>query len=297
MKIVDFIVNPIAGEGKPLITEQYLLQYFDKKDFSLTVKYSDYKGHAKILTEQSIEKEPDIIVACGGDGTINEVAACLVHTPIILGIIPIGSGNGLARNLRIPMNIEKAIDLIKNNCAVAIDVGKVNDRYFFSNTGIGFPAHTISNFESAKKRKLIGYLKAVAQSTFSYRSTTDCTIAFNGQQQINCPFLILISNTNIMGYNFSLTRKATLNDGYLDMVVIRKLNRLKRIYLGFLILFGVEHILREYSYHLIKKTTLEFENKNSQVFFQIDGELRPLTENKLQIDIFNKSLNVIGFTD
>ena len=113
MKTIHFIVNPIAGKGKAIISEQYLSKYFRKREFSIAVKYTEYKGHAKLLTEQSIVQKVDIIVACGGDGTINEIASCLVLTNIALGIIPIGSGNGLARNLKISTNIEKAIGIIK----------------------------------------------------------------------------------------------------------------------------------------------------------------------------------------
>lgn len=294
MKIVHFIVNPIAGKGKPIITDQYLSKYFEKKDFSVAVKYSEYKGHAKLLTEQSIKQKADIIVACGGDGTINEIASCLVHTNIPLGIVPIGSGNGLARNLKISTDIEKAINIIKINNTIAIDVGKINDNYFFSNTGIGFAANTILNFESSKNRRLLTYLTASVRSIWSYRNNTSYTIDINGKQETICPFLIFISNTNVMGYNFSMTRKAILNDGLLDMVVINKLNRLKMIYLAFLFLFGVEHTIREYSYHKIKNTTIAFENKNSETVFQIDGELKGVKKSKLQINVLNKSLNVLS---
>ena len=114
MKIVHFIVNPIAGKGNPDITEEYLSKYFGKENFRLVVKYSEYKGHAKVLTKQSIKEKAEIIVACGGDGTINEVGSCLVPTVIALGIIPIGSGNGLARNLKIPKSTPLPLMLAKS---------------------------------------------------------------------------------------------------------------------------------------------------------------------------------------
>ena len=164
MKIVHFIVNPIAGKGNHVITEQYLSKYFGKENFRLVVKYSEYKGHAKVLTKQSVKEKAEIIVACGGDGTINEVGSCLVHTDVALGIIPIGSGNGLARNLKIPKSMDKALNFIKYQKAIAIDVGQMNERYFFSNIGFGFTANIISNFESSRNRRLFTYLKATIQS-------------------------------------------------------------------------------------------------------------------------------------
>ena len=294
METIHFIVNPISGKGKSIITAQYLSDYFDKKDYSVTVKYSEYKGHAIPLTQQSIKEKAAIIVACGGDGTINEVASCLVNTDIALGIIPIGSGNGLARNLKISTNIESAINSIKENSTIAIDVGKINDDYFFSNTGIGFVADTISKFESSTNRRLPTYLLATAQAVWSYRNNTGYTIETNGKQETITPFLILISNTNVMGYNFSMTRSAKLNDGLLDLVIIDKLSRIKMIYFGFLFLFGLEHTIREYSYQLIKSATISLKDEDSEILFQIDGELKRTDKTKLQIAVFKKSLMVIS---
>ena len=294
MKIIHFIVNPISGKGKPTITAQYLSNHFDKKDYSVTVRYSEYKGHAIPLTVQSIKEKADIIVACGGDGTINEVASCLVNTNITLGIIPIGSGNGLARNLKISTNIEKAIKNLKENGTIAIDVGKINDEYFFSNTGIGFVANTISKFESSTNRRLHTYILATIQAVWSYRNNTNYIIDTNGKKQTISPFLILISNTNIMGYNFSMTRKAKLNDGLLDLIIIDKLSRVKMIYFGFLFLFGLEHTIREYSYQLIKRASITFETENPETLYQIDGELRKTDTSNLEIDVFKRSLIVIS---
>ena len=294
MKIVHFIVNPIAGKGNPDITEEYLSKYFGKENFRLVVKYSEYKGHAKVLTKQSIKEKAEIIVACGGDGTINEVGSCLVPTDIALGIIPIGSGNGLARNLKIPKSMDKALAIIKNQNTVAIDVGQINERYFFSNIGFGFTANIISNFESSRNRRLYTYLKATIQSIWSYKNNTDYTIEINGKEKVLFPFLVFVSNTNVMGYNFSMTRKAILNDGLLDLVIISKLNRLKIFYLALLFLVGIEHTIREYSYHRVENATIKVGNRELEIPFQIDGEFRTIKNREFQIDIIKGGLNVIG---
>ena len=133
MPKIHFIVNPIAGSGTHNFSESYFQDYFESNQYNLTVKYSEYKGHAVDLTKESIAQDATIIVACGGDGTINEVASALVSTNIPLGIIPVGSGNGLASNLKISNKIEEAIEIIKNNLQTRIDVGCVNNYYFFSN--------------------------------------------------------------------------------------------------------------------------------------------------------------------
>jgi len=124
LKHIHFIVNPISGKGKHAISTEFLSQYFDIEKHTVTIKLSEYKKHAIQLTQESINENATIIVACGGDGTINEVASCLVNTNIILGIIPVGSGNGLASNLKISKNIEHAIHKIINHHVEKIDVGK-----------------------------------------------------------------------------------------------------------------------------------------------------------------------------
>ncbi|MBD1260368.1 diacylglycerol kinase family lipid kinase [Maribacter polysiphoniae] len=294
MKIVHFIVNPIAGKGKSQITKQYLSAYFEKNYYSIVVKHSSYKGHATLLVQQSINEKAEIIVACGGDGTINEVASCLVNSKILLGIIPIGSGNGLARNLKIPKNINKAIQRIKGQKATSIDVGRINGEYFFSNIGFGFAANTISNFESSSNRRLITYLRATLQSIRSFKNDAKYTIEINGKEAVLHPFLVFVSNTNIMGYNFSITRKAILNDGFLDVVIIDRLNKFKILYLTFLFLLRSEHKIKEYSYHRVENATMKIENQDIEIIFELDGELRRTNPVVLHLEVLKESLKVIA---
>ena len=140
MKYIHFIINPISGDGKHNLSRTVLEKYFSEREYKIAVDYSNHKHHAIMLTNNAVTKSPDYIVACGGDGTINEVASCLVNTQIKLGIIPIGSGNGLASNLKIPKLLEEATQVIKNGKTQFIDIGKVNQHYFFSNMGIGIDA-------------------------------------------------------------------------------------------------------------------------------------------------------------
>lgn len=294
MRIVHFIVNPIAGKGKSRITEHYLSTYFEKDYFSIVVKYSSYKGHATLLVQQSINEKAEIIVACGGDGTINEVASCLVNSKILLGIIPIGSGNGLARNLKIPKNLKKAIQRIKAQKATLIDVGRINGDYFFSNLGFGFAANTISNFESTSHRRLLTYLRATLQSIRTFKNDTKYTIEINGKEAVLNPFLVFISNTNIMGYNFSITRKAILNDGFLDVVMIDRLNKFKILYLAFLVLLRCEHKIKEYSYHRVDNATIKIENQDTEIIFELDGELKSTNPEVLHLEVLKESLKVIA---
>jgi diacylglycerol kinase (ATP) len=290
MTYIHFIVNPISGNGRHHIGTTELEEYFPKDSFKIIVEYSNYKKHAIELTKKAILNSPDCIVACGGDGTINEVASCLVNTKIKLGIIPVGSGNGLASNLDIPKNIEKATAIIRNGKSTAIDVGKINEHYFFSNMGIGIDAMIIKKYEAAKKRTLLAYLKASILSSLEYRPIK-AIMSFNGQIINTEFFLLFISNSNEMGYGMSLTPKASLSDGWLDLVVVSKLKFTDKLIMGIRV---ITHKIEDFSkaqHSLIQKMSIEMPDK---VFLdtQIDGEFHNLKTNKIDIEISKKGLEI-----
>ena len=289
---IHFIINPIAGSAKSPLTTAILEQYFVKKVHHLTVKLSAFKKHATALTKESISEKADIIVACGGDGTINEVASCLVDSQIPLGFVPIGSGNGLASNLRIPKNLRKALTIIKNRHAIHIDVGKVNDRYFFSNMGIGFDASVIKHYESSKKRTIYGYLAACWASLCQMRQTSGSEVWINKVNGLNNPFLIMISNSNEMGYKLSLTPKASLQDGLLDVLIISKISWVKVFCLGVLMLIKRAYWLKEAKLFQTKELQIS-RSDEVHIESQIDGELHDLVNGSLNISIKEKSLKVL----
>ena len=176
---IHFIVNPISGSGQNSLSKKFLQEYFETEAYSITIKFSEFKGHAIELTKQSIQDQAFIIVACGGDGTINEVASTLVGTNVLLGIIPVGSGNGLASNLGISKNIKRALQTIKKMKVSKIDVGCVNKRYFFSNSGFGFDANVIKNYEASERRTLISYIKSGLKSFREFHKQEEIIININ----------------------------------------------------------------------------------------------------------------------
>ena len=292
MTRIHFIVNPVAGHGKSPLSREYLEPFFIKGVHHLTVKHSEYKKHAILLTEDSIKEGADIIVACGGDGTINEVASCLVNTSIPLGIIPIGSGNGLASNLHIPKNLRRALAIIRNQETVKIDVGQIGGHYFFSNTGIGFDADVIKYYESWQKHTLYGYARACLASLRNMGKNQDLTIDIDADSHLVNPFIVLISNSNQLGYHVTLTPKASLRDGLLDVLIISKISRLKMLWLGLLIVLRRINWLKEARYFQTKELCL---SREGSVSFesQIDGELHEMEHRNLRITIQENSLNIL----
>ncbi|MCM4164830.1 MULTISPECIES: diacylglycerol kinase family protein [unclassified Arenibacter] len=289
---IHFIINPVAGNGKSPLTKEYLEQYFINTFHNLHVKYSTHKKHAIELTKKSIAEGADIIVACGGDGTVNEVASSLVGTSIPLGIIPIGSGNGLASNLSIPKNLRRALELIKNRHTVRIDVGRFNDKYFFSNTGIGFDASVIKNYESSERRTLTGYLMACLRTFRQSKASKEIQICINDLNILTDPFMIFASNSNEMGYKLSLTPKASLQDGLLDVLVISKIGRFKMLLLGVLMVLNKSHLMKEVKSFQTKSLVLTNQG-GTTLNSQIDGELHKVPNGRISIQIEEHELEVI----
>lgn len=291
MTYIHFIINPISGSGKHNLSASYIKQHFSSDEYKIKVDYTKYKKHAIELAQTAIASAPDCIVACGGDGTINEVASCLVETSIKLGIIPVGSGNGLASNLNIPRDFDKAIAVIKKGNLTAMDVGQLNDRYFFSNMGIGIDALIIKKYERAGKRTLPAYIKASLSASLQFKPQKTF-ISFNHQIIETEPLMLFISNSNEMGYNMSLTPKASLHDGLLDMIVIPKLSFFEKSMLGYNVLRNSIEKFKKAKHYPVKEVELEMPSK---IFIdaQIDGEQCNLKTNKLKVNILPSALHVL----
>ena len=150
-KIV-FILNPHSGTDNKTRMPKLIEDNIDKKAFDYEVVFTEYAGHAADIAYDCANKGVDIVVAVGGDGTINEVARSIVHTNTALGIIPCGSGNGLARHLCIPLDPKKAIALINKACIESLDYGVINGLPFFCTCGMGFDAFISFKFAGAGKR-------------------------------------------------------------------------------------------------------------------------------------------------
>lgn len=288
---IHFIVNPIAGKGNNELSTALLETYFPETEYSISIKKTAFVMHASALTQASIAEGAEIIVACGGDGTINEVASCLVNTSILLGILPMGSGNGLASNLKIPKNLKKALSIIKIQNVVTIDTGTINGEPFFSNTGVGFDAHVISDFEENTTRQLFSYLKSTLRTLKKYSYQTQLQIKYNGTRELVSPFLLFISNSNEMGYKMSLTPRASLQDGLLDLLMVPQISSFKLFLFTILFLFKKHYWLREVRFE--KVTTLKITNQDGLILkTQKDGELFVPKESNIEIAVCPKSLTV-----
>ncbi len=216
---IIFIINPISGthskEGIPSLITRCL----DTERFEPEIRFTEYAGHAVDIARQSVTDGYDIAVAVGGDGTVNEVARSLVRSSTALGIIPCGSGNGLARHLCIPMEAEKAIAII-NECHIeAFDYGIVNELPFFCTCGMGFDAFISLKFAEAGKRGPVTYVENVLREGLKYRPETYEIVDDTGSMRYKA-FLIACANASQYGNNAYIAPGATMKDGEMDVIVM-----------------------------------------------------------------------------
>lgn len=225
-KRITFVINPRAGTQKKDELPQLIGQLLDHSRFDAELCFTKYAGHAAEIAHQRAADGTDIVVAVGGDGTVNEVARSLVHTQTALGIIPCGSGNGLARHLCIPIDQRKALQLINECCIESFDYGLINGLPFFCTCGMGFDAFISLKFAEAGKRGPITYIENVLKEGLRYRPETYEIVDENGTT-CHRAFLIACANASQYGNNAYIAPGATMKDGQMDVIIMEPFDALE----------------------------------------------------------------------
>jgi len=232
-----FIINPISGgRGKRRIPD-FIDKYLNKEKFSPNFVFSEYVGHASELADEAATKNFDVIVAAGGDGTINEVATKVLKHQKILGILPLGSGNGLARFLNISKNLRYALSIINDFKVDKIDTAEFNKKCFFNLAGMGFDAHLSAVFSKDKKRGLSGYVKLGFKEVFNYKPQL-YQLDIDGKTYSRKAFAISIANSSQYGNDVYIAPNASVKDGLLDVCIIKPFPIIKLPLLGYVMLNG-----------------------------------------------------------
>jgi YegS/Rv2252/BmrU family lipid kinase len=185
-------------------------------------------GHARELAKSAVRRGARLVLAWGGDGTINEVASALAFDDVPLGIVPAGSGNGLARELGVHPRAEKAIADALQAVPRQMDVGEIDGHLFANIAGIGFDAHVASRFATASRRGFIGYAGITVRALRSYRPQ-HYTVTIDGIETAHRAVLVTIANSAQFGNNARIAPGARVDDGELDLVVFEERSRLATV--------------------------------------------------------------------
>ena len=223
MKNIAFIINPISGAKETQNAKRKLpkliMQTLDMEQWLPNIVFTEYAGHATELAHQYARMGFDAVVAVGGDGTVNEVARGLKDTKTALGILPMGSGNGFARHLNIPIRPQKALEMINHSEPINVDYGLANGRLFVSTCGTGFDAVVADNFAGSNTRGFMTYLPNTLKVAFSYQPQT-YHIVGDGLDVTHKAFLITFANANQWGYEAMIAPKASVQDGKMDIMLL-----------------------------------------------------------------------------
>lgn len=206
-----------------------MVSNLDMNKYDVTFRFTSHPGHATELAAEAVADGVDIVVAVGGDGTVNEVARALVGTDTALGIIPCGSGNGLARHLHIPMNVRKAVEILNEGHMTLIDSMTVNGIPCFCTAGVGYDAYVSEKYAKEPTRGLSTYVRKAVEGWFSYQPHQYIIETDNGTIH-RTALAITCANANQWGNDFHVAPKASLTDGLIDVTIIhpiRLLNALK----------------------------------------------------------------------
>ena len=287
-KKLTFIINPISGVFSKDRVVSSIESNLDKNKFDYSIEFTEGPGHALEICDRKIGEGAEIVVAVGGDGSVNEIARKLTDKNVQLGIIPAGSGNGLAHHLNIPFSYRKAIEVINQGKTLKIDTGSINDVFFISIAGIGFDCIVAREYAKYKRRGFLTYLKVVTEEYVNYRPRR-YTIEVNGEVLKRKALFISFANSDQFGYGASIAPTASVDDGLLDVIIMKKPMMIELPILASLLYWKRIDLSRQFE--IIKAKELIVKTRRRR-WVNIDGE--PLKmKKKLSVKVHPQSLNII----
>ena len=279
---IVFILNPVAGGGAKRVSKRAILKKWEDHE---VVFLENLEGRNEQVKKYLAEGVQDFVVA-GGDGTVNDIASLLTGTAARLGIVPSGSGNGLARDLGLPLQPDRALEVIRKGKVRTIDVGLLNNKLFFCTAGIGFDALCAYDFAKGEhSRGLWNYVKIIFRNYFSYQP-----VSLEKEGQRLEFFSVTFANAGQFGNDAYIAPEATPDDGYLDCAMILPHPRSRFAALGWRLIrkkLGTFPYFRTYRFKECVFTGIS-DNR-----IHIDGESHTLDTSTVEVKILEKALHVI----
>ncbi|MFN2395968.1 MAG: diacylglycerol kinase family protein [Bacteroidales bacterium] len=287
-KRILIIVNPVSGISNKERIKQIIYAKLEQSNLDYSLEFTEFPGHGTQLARDAVENQLDAVVVVGGDGSVNESARALVNTNVALGIIPTGSGNGLAHYLRLPFNLNKAIDNIKAFRLKKIDTFSVNENFGFNLSGVGFDAKVAVEFSKVRRRGFWSYFRIVLQEYLTYESQ-DYILEFDGKTITRKALMICFANSNQFGNNTVIAPRATADDGLIDICIVSKVPLFEAPVMGTMLISKLINKTHYVEYFKTREATLQ---KPGSEYLHIDGD--PVNaESKIHVKVNPLSLNVI----
>jgi diacylglycerol kinase (ATP) len=287
-KSILFIINPISGVGRHKTVERMVNDLLDRTLFDYEIAYTKAAKHAITIAKEAAQRGVNIITAVGGDGSVNEVGQALIGTNSALAILPAGSGNGLARHLKIPMDLEKALEVITRGHVNIIDTAELNGKPFMGMAGIGFDAKIGWEFARFGKRGFSSYLKVFLKEIKKYTPGVYKITTSSGTIEKKA-LLISFANGSQYGNNAAISPNSDIKDGLLDICILRPFPWYVTLPMAVRLFNGAMHGSRYIE--IIQSAGVSVEQ--TDVIAHIDGE--PVeVGNQVQAKINPLSLKVIA---
>ncbi len=285
-----FIINPKSGNNDKSTLEKQISRVCDKNKKEYVLFYTTSKNDQEKIKEKQAEYQADTLVACGGDGTVNMVAQLLLNTQTQLGIIPLGSANGLAYELGIADDVKVSLELLMNGNSISMDVIQINDKFICLHlSDLGFNAQMIKDFEESGERGMLSYAKSFFSSLMEKR-TTEFRIELNGTEKIVEAEMIVLANASSYGTGAVINPGSRLDDGSFELVIF------KPIPLKDLLSLTLESFLGDIKnspyveIHKVEKVKIYCQEAE---LLQVDGELKRKNK-EIKAELLKGALRVIS---
>lgn len=282
------IINPVSGTRNKAILQKLIERHLPERQFNYAIEFTRGPSHATELARSAAEDGFDYVFTAGGDGTVNETATGLIHTSTVLGIIPIGSGNGLGRHLQIPTNPAKAIQALADSVPIKIDVCTANDRPFFNVAGVGYDAKIAHEFASMDTRGFGTYIYNVLNQWFKYNPKKYKIKTEQGSFERKA-LLISVANGSQFGNNAWIAPNARLDDGLMDICLLTKFHSLAAP----VVAYQLFNKTLEDSKYLEVFRSAEFSIKQKSKKAHLDGEPFKLGK-QIRFKVMPKALNILA---
>ncbi|MBI1224748.1 MAG: YegS/Rv2252/BmrU family lipid kinase [Bacteroidetes bacterium] len=217
---IRFIINPRSGANRKRNLPRLIEQHLDTSQLDAEISLTKYAGHAVHLAKEAVDLGFEMVVACGGDGSINEISSQLIGTQTVLGVVPSGSGNGFAGHLGIGRDVVRAIQLLNHGKVITVDTCRMNGRPFVNLAGIGFDGVVSKRLHDSHVRGFWAYFRYSLEETWAYQMQ-HLDIQLDGKKISRSCLLVEVANAPVYGYGFSIVPHADFKDGLLEVLVIK----------------------------------------------------------------------------